>query len=151
MKKNICRKVMVGFSVCVVLLLFGWVVNAATFNDTVSFGANANGYSTVAHQVDITNPTGFKTKIVGFTLNGMPSGTVPSNSTRFYFRLYKGINHSIVATNKTTHSRQDYIDGKWYKATFKSGINPSVGQYFVVESDSNSSLGATVGVQWKYY
>lgn len=152
MKKQRLRKLTVLLTVAVCILSIGCLVSATTNNDTVSFSGNSRGYANVAHQVDVSSPSGCKTKLVGFTFNGMASGTMPNSNTEINFRLYE-TNHTKKVTSATAHTYSNYVNGTKKTATFLSGILPTTTDYYVIASNATnaSGLGATVGVQWYYY
>jgi len=152
MKKQRLRKLTVVLMVVVCILSIGCLVSAATFSQTVSFAGNSRGYASTSKQVDVSNANGFKSKLVSFTFNAMPSGSMPNSNTEINFRLSK-TNHTTKATVATAHSYSDYMNGKWEPGEFFEGINHSTTDSFVIASNATnaSGLGATVGVQWKYY
>lgn len=153
MKKQRLRKLTVVLMVVVCILSIGCLVSAATFSQTVSFAGNSKGYASASKQVDITNSIGFKSKLVSFKFTAMPSGTMPNSNTEINFRLYKGSDHSAHATYATAHSYADYTSGKWEQGEFFDNIDHPKYKPFIIASNATnaSGLGATVGVQWKYY
>ncbi len=153
MKKQRLRKLTVVLTVVVCILSIGCLVSAATFSQTVSFAGNSTGYANSSKNVDVSNANGFKSKLVSFKFTALPSGVMPLSNTAINFRLYKGDDHSAQATKITSHSYSDYLNGTWESGTFFTYLNPPIGDPFVIASNATnaSGLGATVGVQWKYY
>ena len=137
--------------VAICIFSFGVMSNAATFSDVVSFGSNhARGYASVAHRVDVSYSRGFRTKLTWVAFAGMPSGVMPVDA-KVYFRLYKSANHNAQATNFNFHTSQHLAAGTWKSDVFLSDVSHTTNDYFVMASNTNSTLGATVNVDWKYY
>lgn len=134
------------------LVSFSFVANAATtHSETISFGSNhARGYSNAAYYVDVSNSSGFKTKLTWVAYGGMPSGVMPVDA-KVYFRLYTDRTSNIKATNYNFHTYQHLAAGTWKSDVFLSGISHTTNNNFVMSSNTSSTLGATVNVDWKYY
>lgn len=152
MRKNKIRKVVMVFAVAICLGVMGGVASAAEHTDSVSFGSNNYwGFSGTSHAVDFSPNTGVRTRLAGFTFNGMPSNTMPSGTTKIYFKLVPKDLHNTNATDSMSHTYQDYSSGTYKSKPFKSGIAHPEGAMFTLASKSNASLGATVSGKWKLY
>ena len=134
------------------LVSFSLLANAATtHSEAISFGSNhARGYSNAAYYVDVSNSSGFKTKLTWVAFGGMPSGVMPVDA-KVYFRLYTDRTNNIKATNYNFHTSQHLAAGTWKSDVFLSGISHTTNNNFVMSSNTSSTLGATVNVDWKYY
>ena len=152
MKNKSLRRIVITTVTAVCLLVFGFVANVVAYNDTISFAGGSKGFASNNRQVGFSGSKGFKSKLVGFTFNGMPSGTMPNSNTEINFRLYK-TNHVDQATVATAHTYSNYSNGDWKKGKFFDSIDHSSGKTFSIASNATnaSGLGATVGVQWVYY
>ncbi|MBO4459651.1 MAG: hypothetical protein J5778_03235 [Clostridiales bacterium] len=130
----------------------GCFANAFAYSQTISFAGNSKGFASTSKTVGFSGSTGFESKLVSYTFNAMPSGTMPNSNTEINFRLYK-TNHTTKATVATAHSYTDCKKGRWKQGEFFEGINHSATDSFVIASNATnaSGLGATVGVQWYYY
>ena len=126
---------------------FGCIATAATHTDTVSFYSNSWGYSSSSHAVDLYPNTGVRTKLVSFTFNGMPSGSMPSGTTTISFKLVRKDDHNINTTGTMSHTYQDYTSSTWKSSAYPQ----SLGTMLTLASKSNASLGATVSGKWKLY
>ena len=89
LNRRLIRRIVSVFVVVMCIGAFGCIATAATHTDTVSFYSNSWGYSSSSHAVDLYPNTGVRTKLVSFTFNGMPSGSMPSGTTTISFKLVR--------------------------------------------------------------
>ena len=151
MNRRSIRRIVSVFVVVMCIGAFGCIANAATHTDSVTFNSSYWGFSSSSHAVDLYPNTGVSTKLVSFTFNGMPSGSMPSGTTTISFKLVPKDKHNVNATGTMSHTYQNYISGTWKSTPFNSGIAHPTGALFTLASKSNASLGATVNGAWKLY
>ena len=122
---------------------------ASTFNDSITFSVNSVGSASDYHRVDTTgSAVGFYTVLTGVGFVGMSPNVMPYGA-EVYFRLYNTSGEK--ASNYNFHNATHFAMGTWKHDTFLGNNTYPNGTKFKMKSNSNASMGATVGVTWCYY